>query len=198
MLCTIRIIDAEGIEQFAIIRLFTEASELASFAADYTVPLTMLEAAKAVVFNMDLDFTVSREELDGLRAILEGIDTTKYDDRGTDKYDDMGTYHFPMDGTHKEAHHFPLDGLNNIAGTWKKIPAGSAANRLPQTDDGEEQLRKLLDIYGQTSYYDYMDGLDKSPTSTLQEYCLHDWKVYTGFNDSYRYCSICDKKAVES
>ena len=27
-----------------------------------------------------------------------------------------------------------------------------------------------------------------------KEYCYHDWKKYTGFNETYEYCTKCDGK----
>lgn len=31
-----------------------------------------------------------------------------------------------------------------------------------------------------------------------EKQCFHDWKQYTGFTESYEYCTKCDKKKVNN
>lgn len=34
------------------------------------------------------------------------------------------------------------------------------------------------------------------PQKANQNYCLHEWKQYTGLNESFKYCTKCDKKNI--
>lgn len=34
------------------------------------------------------------------------------------------------------------------------------------------------------------------PQKTNQDYCFHEWKQYTGLNETFKYCTKCDKKNI--
>jgi len=64
-------------------------------------------------------------------------------------------------------------------------------------EKSDSNFQKLFnELYsGDSKNLLYNNSFDDHMFESEIEYCLHKWKIYVGFTETYRYCTICDIKS---
>lgn len=166
MICTINVIaDISTKKVYTVCRRFTDYTELWSFTATYSAPLTIKEARKAIQSDTDLDFNVTYGEVEGVRQILEYSPDFHISDIAAmsssgDKKDWYDIWNLPVRDQRDKDSLSPPDLYD-----WYKYRLDSTPQDLPI-------------------------GLNNTAHS-----CEHNWISYYGLVETFTYCGKCDKKA---
>lgn len=151
MKCKITVTEDDGkTVLYSISKTFSLWFELSSFVASYAIALDVEEARGAINNNIDLSFTVTKTEVDGLNELLQN----------------------PPDH-----YNFVLDGMNNVAGMWKPIDADDqdwmalAENlkqeyaKLPSGEQDVQCFHDWVEYVGLVESFDYCKKCDTKRTT---------------------------------
>lgn len=158
MICTINVIaDISTKKVYTVCRRFSDYTELWSFAATYSAPLTIKEAREAIESDTDLEFNVTYGEVEGRRQLLEYAPDFHQQDLAlsSDKYDIWG---LPITTDETKDNSVPQLDLFD----WAKYRLDSTPQDLPagQSNSAQSCEHSWKHYYGLVETFTYCEKCD--------------------------------------